>query len=53
VFISGASRGIGAELGRQLAAEGARVVLGGARRRQPLRASCASEARRLSTWSWT
>jgi short-subunit dehydrogenase len=43
VFISGGSRGIGAELGRQLAAEGARVVLG-ARHREPL-AQLASELR--------
>jgi short-subunit dehydrogenase len=43
VFISGASRGIGAELGRQLAAAGARVVLA-ARTREPL-AQLASELR--------
>jgi len=43
VFISGASRGIGAELGRQLAAEGAAVVLA-ARTREPL-AQLASELR--------
>ena len=43
VFISGASRGIGAELARQLAGEGARVVLG-ARSRQPL-VQLASELR--------
>jgi short-subunit dehydrogenase len=45
VFISGASRGIGAELGRQLAAQGARVVLA-ARTREPL-VQLASELRQL------